>query len=210
VGTKSLPRVQAAGIFSFGDARRADEARLFRAFGRHGVLIRDRAAGIDERPVIPDREEKSISAEDTFLVDIEDKRRLETEIVRLADRTASRLRALGLVATTVRVKIRRADFKTYSRQCALGTSTHETAVISSAARRLLAGWLKEQPRAAVRLLGVGVSNLTAILQPDLFSGGQADPKAKLDEVVDGIRDRFGKTLLTRASLLPKAPGRSGA
>lgn len=203
VGNKSLPRVQSAGIFTFKDARCADDRTLTRAFGRGGTLMRERAAGIDDRPVIPDREEKSISAEDTFPVDIRERRALEIEVVRLADRTASRLRAQGLSAGTVKLKIRRADFKTYSRQCSLGTSTHDTAVITAAARELLAAWIKEQPRAAVRLLGVGVSQLAEVLQPDLFAGGTADPTGKLDGVVDEIRGRFGKAVLTRASLLPK-------
>jgi len=66
VGQKTLGRVQAAGILTFGDARRADDARLWRAFGRHGRAMQERACGIDDRPVEPDVEEKSISAEDTF------------------------------------------------------------------------------------------------------------------------------------------------
>src|SRR5882757_1037374 len=70
VGQKSLPGVQAAGIQTFGDLRHATDATLWRAFGKHGKAMRDRAAGVDDRPVEPNREEKSISAEETFAVDI--------------------------------------------------------------------------------------------------------------------------------------------
>jgi DNA polymerase IV len=170
--------------------------------------MRDRASGIDDRPVVADREEKSISAEDTFMVDIEDHAKLQVEILRLSDRTATRLRLQELVAGTVNVKIRRADFTTYTRQKTLGTPTQETAVIASAAKALLTEWLKEQPRAAIRLLGVGVSSLSAPMQADLFAASAAPgAAAPLDKLVDGIRDRFGKELLTRASLLSKTPGR---
>ena len=70
VGQKTLPTVLAAGIRTFGDARTAGEAVLWRAFGKHGNAMRDRAAGLDERPVESEREEKSISAEQTFDADI--------------------------------------------------------------------------------------------------------------------------------------------
>jgi len=205
VGQKSLPRVHAAGIRTFGDARGADDEQLWRAFGKHGKTMRDRASGIDDRPVEPDRDEKSISAEDTFGVDIRDHAQLQVELLRLADRTAARLRAHQLFAATVNVKIRRADFTTYTRQRALGAPTHDTAVIAAAAKALLAKWLATQPRAAVRLLGVGVSDLREGVQQDLFAGARTSP-ARLDDAVDGIRERFGKGLLTRASLLQKPPG----
>jgi DNA polymerase-4 len=205
VGTKTLARVQAAGIHTFGDARSADDAQLYRAFGKHGKTMRDRASGIDDRPVEPDRDEKSISAEDTFAVDIREHTQMQIELLRLADRTATRLRAHQLFAATVNVKIRRADFTTYTRQRTLGAPTRDTAVIAAAAKELLAAWLGTQPRAAVRLLGVGVSDLRNGVQQDLFAGGRTAP-ARLDDAVDGIRERFGKALLTRASLLRKPPG----
>lgn len=206
VGQKTLPTVQAAGIHTFGDARRADEQTLWRAFGKHGKAMRDRASGLDDRPVEADREEKSISAEETFGVDIRSPAELTAQLKALADRTASRLRAQQLLAGRVSVKIRRADFSTYTRQRALAPPTQETAVISAAAETLLKEWLGSQPRAAIRLLGVGVADLQAQRQPDLFSGTQPDSGSRLDSAVDGIRDRFGDGLLTRASLLPRGPG----
>jgi DNA polymerase IV len=206
VGQKTLPTVLAAGIHTFGDARTASEAVLWRAFGTHGKAMRDRAAGLDDRPVEPSREEKSISAEETFDTDIRAPAQLCAQLKALADRTASRLRAHKLLAGRVSVKIRRGDFTTYTRQRALEPPTQDTAVVSAAAEALLNGWLASQPRAAVRLLGVGVSDLQDIRQQDLFSGRQPDIGSRLDSAVDGIRDRFGQGLLTRASLLPKGSG----
>jgi DNA polymerase IV len=203
VGQKTLPRVVEAGIHTFGDARRASDAVLWRAFGKHGKAMRDRACGIDDRPVEPDREEKSISAEETFDTDIRAAGELKALLGALADRTASRLRAHKLLAGRVTVKIRRRDFATYTRQRGLEPATQDTAAVSAAAEELLLAWLKSQPGAAVRLLGVGVSDLTVQRQSDLFSGALPPEAARLDSAVDGIRDRFGRGLLTRASLLPR-------
>jgi DNA polymerase-4 len=203
VGQKSLSGVRAAGIQTFGDLRRADDATLWRAFGRHGRAMRDRAAGIDDRSVEPNREEKSISAEETFAVDIRDAAELERQLTRLADRTAARLRAHALAAGLVTIKVRRGDFTTYTRQRPVLPPTQETAVVCGVARGLLKDWLRKQPDAAVRLLGVGVGDLQTQRQADLFTG--VPQESRLDATVDGIRERFGKSLLTRASLLPRTP-----
>jgi DNA polymerase IV len=208
VGQKSLPAVHAAGIRTFGDLRRADDETLRQAFGKHGKAMRDRAAGIDERVVEPDREEKSISAEETFALDIRDGNELKRRLVHLADRTAGRLRAHELVAGRVTVKIRRADFTTYTRQRAVEPPTQDTAVVSRMAQALLAEWLDIQSDAAVRLLGVGVGDLQMQRQGDLFSQGSPEG-SRLDATIDGIRDRFGAALMTRASLLPRSSGGTG-
>jgi DNA polymerase-4 len=208
VGQKSLPGVHAAGIHTFGDLRRAADATLWRAFGKHGKVMRDRASGLDDRPVQPDRAEKSISAEETFAADIRERDELKRQLWHLADRTAARLRTQDLAAGRVTVKIRRADFTTYTRQQGVEPPTQDTMVISSVAQVLLEEWLRTQPRAAVRLLGVGVGHLQTLQQYDLFSAGPPQ-ESRLDATVDGIRHRFGSALLTRASLLPRTPGGSG-
>jgi hypothetical protein len=107
----------------------------------------------------------------------------------------------------VSVKIRRGDFTTYTRQRTVEPPTQETAIVSSAAKALLEQWLATQPDAAVRLLGVGVSDLQTLPQADLFAGGPAQ-SSRLDSAIDGIRDRFGSDMLTRASLLSRTPSGS--
>jgi DNA polymerase-4 len=207
VGPKTLPALHAEGILTCGDLRSAGDAALWRAFGKYGKTMCERASGIDDRPVLPDREEKSISAEETYAMDIQGSARLTIELLRLADRTASRLRAHDLAAGTVSVKIRRDDFTTYTRQRSLGSPTQDTAIVSAAAKSLLDRWLATQPDAAVRLLGVGVSDLQLLPQGDLFAGDAAQG-SRLDSAIDGIRDRFGSGMLTRASLLSRTPGDS--
>jgi DNA polymerase-4 len=208
IGPKTLPAVHAAGIRSVGDLHRAGEEALWRALGKHGRVMRERAAGFDDRPVEPNREEKSISAEETYARDIRGSAPLNVELLRLADRAASRLRAQGLAAGKVSVKIRRADFTTCTRQRALRQPTQDSAVVASVAKTLLEQWLATQPDAAVRLLGVGVGNLRMMPQADLFGGGPSQ-SSRLDTAIDGIRDRFGSRLLTRASLL-RDPDGSGS
>ena len=208
VGQKSLPAVKAAGIYTFGDLRRADEAALWRAFGKQGRTMQLLAAGIDERPVDAVREEKSISAEETFAADLRDPVLLVRQLTGLADRAAARLRAHTLAAGRVTVKIRSADFTTCTRQCALKPPTQDTAAVCAAARRLFLQWSSAHGDAAVRLLGVGVGDLRPMGQADLFETGQRRD-SQLDAAVDDIRHRFGADVLTRASLLPPsrdAPG----
>jgi DNA polymerase IV len=204
IGPRTLPAVHAAGIRSFGDLRRAGDDVLRRVFGKHATAMRERASGLDDRPVEPNRAEKSISAEETYAADIRGSALLSVEILRLADRAASRLRAQGLAAGRVSVKIRRGDFTTFTRQRALGSATQDTAVVSAVAQNLLGEWLADQPNAPIRLLGVGVGGLNPLQQGDLFAVGAASG-SRLDAAIDGIRDRFGRSMLTRASLLPRGP-----
>jgi len=205
VGPKSMPAVHAAGIFTFGDLQRAGDEALWRAFGARGKSMRALAAGIDDRPVVADRETKSISTEQTFASDIRGAAQLKAQLTGLADRTAARLRAHDLVAGCVTVKIRRADFMTHTRQRALEPPTQDTAAICAMAHLLLSEWLGRDPDAAVRLLGVGAADLQQQRQSDLFLAPQPRD-SRLDAAVDGIRDRFGSTALTRASSLARPRG----
>jgi DNA polymerase-4 len=96
LGRKTGTRVEAAGIHTLGELRGAPDALLWPIFGRYSAWIRERASGVDERPVQPDMEDKSLSAEDTFEADIADPRLLQRELARLADLAGSRLRGRGL------------------------------------------------------------------------------------------------------------------
>jgi DNA polymerase-4 len=201
LGPKTAPRVEALGIHTLGELRRAKTATLRPVFGRYAERVQQRAAGIDDRPVVPDIEELQISAEETFDTDIADHAQLHAELTRLADRSAARLRARRLVAACVVIKIRRKDFTTYTRQRHIEPPTQETRVIAKVAAALLDAWLGTQPTAALRLLGVGVSQLSPALQMELFATPESERNQQLDQAVDDIRDRFGRRKLTRASSL---------
>jgi len=205
LGAKTAPKVEALGIRTLGELRQASSSRLRAIFGRYTERLQQRAAGIDDRPVIPDLDEKQISAEETFETDIADRAKLQAEIARLADRTCARLRAKNLVAGCVTVKIRRKDFTTYTRQRHFEPPTQETKVIARIAAELLDAWLKTQPRAALRLLGVGVGEIGPDVQPDLFAAPQTEKNKQLDAAVDQIRKKFGTVALKRASSLEPSP-----
>jgi len=211
LGRKLGERVEAAGVATLGELRSASDTVLWPIFGRDSQRMRDRASGIDERPVMSEWDEKSISAEETFFTDLGDHGRMQAEILRLADRASQRMRAQNLAAGCVAVKIRRADFTTFTRQKRFEPSTTDSRTIAKVAAELLAAWLGEQPRAKVRLLGVGVNHLHAADQMDLFAGpsgvgaGNAATTA-LDATVDLIRERFGNLAVRRGSALPEARG----
>ena len=206
LGAKTAPKVEALGIRTLGDLRHANPARLRPVFGRYAERVLQRAAGIDTRPVVPDQDEKQVSAEETFDADIADHARLRSEIVRLADKVGARLRSRGLAASCVTVKIRRGDFTTCTRQRRFEPPTQETRVITSIATTLLDAWLATQPRAALRLLGVGVSGLAPATQLDLFTAPQTARNRELDAAVDRIRARFGRVSLAPASSLARPAG----
>ena len=201
IGNKTAARVEEQGLFTLGQLRRAPESVLWPLFGRDTRRIRERAAGIDDRPVITDAAEKQISSEETFDEDIRDHGRLCAALANLAERTASRLRARELKAGLVIVKIRRRDFATFTRQRSFSPATQETRLITQLATELLRGWFDEQPRVAVRLLGVGVGHLAPAQQLDLFAAAEDAGSSKLDEAVDGIRGKFGEKSLRRGSSL---------
>jgi DNA polymerase-4 len=203
LGAKTAPKVEALGIHTLGELRQASPARLRPIFGRYTERVQQRAAGIDDRPVLADVDEKQISAEETFETDIADRGKLQAEVARLADKACARLRGKGLVAGCVTVKIRRQDFTTYTRQKHIEPATQETRLIARVAADLLDGWLGEQPRAALRLLGVAVSDLGEEVQGDLFAATDATRNRQLDTAVDRIRERFGNVALRRASSLEK-------
>jgi DNA polymerase IV len=211
LGRKLGERVEAAGIATLGQLRRAPDSQLWPIFGRDAQRMRERASGIDERPVMSEWDEKSISAEETFFSDLVEHARMQAEVLRLADRASARMRAQNLATGCVQVKIRRADFTTFTRQKRFEPSTTDSRTIAKVAAELLAAWLAEQPRARVRLLGVGMNHLHAADQMDLFASTSAAPEAQagstaLDSAVDLIRERFGNFALRRGSALPEARG----
>lgn len=201
IGNKTAPHLEGIGIHTLRDLRLAPDAVLRPMFGRYTAQLKARAAGIDDRPVIAEWDEKQVSSEETFDEDIRDAAQQHDQLARLADRTASRLRAQGWLAGIVVVKIRRKDFKTYTRQMQLQPATQQTRPIALAAARLLDEWRAEQPGAALRLLGVAARDLNSIPQLELFSTADQRRDRHLDAAIDGIRAKFGRDALAPASAL---------
>ena len=207
LGRKLGERVEAAGLRTLGELRTAPDAVLWPLFGRDSARMRERASGIDDRPVQPDLEEKSLSAEDTFAQDIGDPHRLDAQLCRLADLAGERLRARGLVAGRVGVKIRRHDFATFSRQRLIAPATQEGRTLRNVARELLSRWLTEHAGAKLRLLGVVLTDLSPASQLGLFDAdrqpraGQGGRDPRLDAALDEVRARFGTDALRRGNTI---------
>jgi DNA polymerase-4 len=201
IGRETLARLRPFGIETIADLRLAPDHQLESVFGRYTQRARARASGVDDRPVVPVRADKSISAEETFDTDLDQRADMHRQLLQLAEKTASRLRAKELVAGTVQVKIRQTDFTTFTRQSTLRPPTNGTEVLYRAATRLLDQWLLDYPDARLRLLGVGGSALVRDAQPDLFAQGAAPGRKELDHAVDEIRSRFGSASVSRARAL---------
>ena len=201
IGRETLAKLKRVGIETIADLRRGPDRDLEPIFGKFTQRTRDRASGIDDRPVISSRADKSISAEETFDSDLAEIPAMNRQLLRLSERTASRIRAKELVAGTVQVKIRRADFSTFTRQRALRPPGNSTDQLYEAAKGLLHDWLLDFPGARIRLLGVGGSDLNKDAQPDLFAPDVAAGGTQLDQTVDEIRDRFGSLSVGRARTL---------
>jgi DNA polymerase IV len=193
LGRKTGARVEAAGIHTLAELRSAPDAVLWPLFGRYTACMRERAAGVDERSVLPDLEEKSLSAEDTFEHDLADPRALHSELARLVELAGTRLRARELVAGCIGVKIRRHDFRTFTRQRAVSPATASGRVIAGVAAELLGRFLGAHPGAKLRLLGVVLTELKPAAQLGLFE--DARRAVRLDAAVDEARARFGERAL---------------
>lgn len=203
IGRRTLARLHGLGVRSIADLRTASAESLRPVFGRYTARVRERSAGVDERPVVVHRPEKSVSAEQTFDEDLTTFDEQERRLLRLAERTGARLRAKRLVAGTVQVKIRAADFSTHTRQTRLHPPGNATRALFDTARELLAAWRDEYPGRSIRLLGVGAAELTAAEQLDLFDSASDGGGSGLDQTVDRIRERFGTTALSRARSLDR-------
>jgi len=203
IGKETLKRLERIRVHTVHDLRTAPNGDLEPIFGRFTQKTRDRASGIDARPVLPSREEKSISAEETYDQDLSKPDDMNREILRLAERTATRLRKASLAAGTIQIKVRRADFTTYTRQKRVQPPANGTDQIYAIAKTLLDAWLSSNPGTKVRLLGVGGSKLAPAEQPDLFASDPNESSSAIDETVDEIREKFGLASVGRAKTLDR-------
>jgi DNA polymerase-4 len=167
VGPATGDQLRRAGLHTVDELAEAGEDELVRLLGRaHGQALYAMAVARDERPVVAEREAKSVSVEDTYDVDIHDRLRVGLEVQRLADRCVQRLRGAGLSGRTIVLKVRRYDFSTLTRSETLRGPTDDPAVVREAVARLLDS---VDTTGGVRLLGVGVSGLADYTQEDLFA-----------------------------------------
>ncbi len=196
VGKVAQARLAADGFRLIADLQQADETDLMRRYGMEGRRLVRLAHGIDPRPVAPDRETKSVSAETTFERDIASLRPLERTLWDLSEKVSARLKAKDIAGSTVTLKLKTADFRLRTRARTLGDPTQLAAKIFAAGRDLLK---REIDGSKFRLLGIGVSALTGAhdADPADLVDQSAMRGAAAERAVDRLRRRFGRTAVVK-------------
>ncbi len=209
VGPKTAERLTRLGIQTVGELADLPLAMLISSLGEaNGHHLHEVSNGRDERPVVPGRETKSISQEETFATDVFDGELMHRELVRMSDSVASRLRAAGVRGRTVSIKARYPDFQTVTRSLTLERPTDQAPRILAVADELLS---KVDVDLGLRLLGVGVSGLTSEIQDQLSfddlagttTGEQAASSVASTQAIDEIRARFGQAAIGPAAIVTK-------
>jgi DNA polymerase-4 len=212
VGPATRRRLDRFGVRTIGDLAALPEDTITGAVGvAHGQHLRALAWNRDEREVEPERRVKSIGHEETFPRDVHDRSILEREVLRFADRVASRLRKSGLAGRTVQLKIRYSDFRTITRSRTLAEPTDLAADLARTGAALLAA---VDLGDGVRLLGLSIQQLdtASAVQGALGLGDEVSPtdteeahrqRGDFERSIDRVRARYGDDAVVPARLMPE-------
>lgn len=201
VGAKTKEVLAKMGISTVADVAATPVSSLKKVLGATGEHVHQLAWGIDPRPVTPVRLEKSIGAEETFATDTDDDALLRRELLRLSHRTAGRLRSSGMVARTVALKLRFADFSTITRSRTVQTPVDSAQLIYAVALQLLES---VGTRAmAVRLVGVRAEQLEEAARTSLqLSIDRRDDNWRAaEQALDEVARKFGNKSVLPARLM---------
>ncbi len=206
VGAKTADVLARMGIRTVADVAATPVSSLKKVLGASGEHVHRLAWGIDPRAVTPVRLEKSIGAEETFAVDTSDDALLHRELLRLCHRTAERLRASGLVARTVALKLRYADFSTVTRSRTVHAPLDSAQLLYAVAVQLLES-LGDRTM-TVRLVGVRAEHLEAAAQTSLqLSFDRRDDNWRAaEQALDRVTEKFGSKSVLPARLLDPGSG----
>jgi DNA polymerase IV len=202
VGEKTAEQLARLGLRTVADIAHTPESTLRRALGQAaGQHLYELSWGRDPRPVVPEQTEKSIGAEETFAVDVDDSDVVLREVLRLSERTAARLRAGQVVGRTVVLKVRFADFTTITRSRTLSEPTDVARVVYACARSLCEALRLE--RARIRLVGVRVEGLLPASEQhrQLLLDERPQGWREAERAADRATARFGAESVRPASLL---------
>jgi len=206
VGERTEEQLQRLGLKTVGDIARTPVSTLQRALGdAHGRHLFELSWGRDERKVVRDEPDRSIGAEETFPIDVDDPEVVRTEILRLSERVAARLRAAQVKGRTVVLKVRFADFTTITRSRTLDQPVDVAQDIYRACAQLHAGLGLQ--RARLRLVGVRVEKLQGAdtVAEQLTLGARDQGWREAEEVMDRAASRYGQDSLRPARLVQPRP-----
>lgn len=194
IGQKTEPKLKSLGIDTIGKLSAMPPKALKSHFGASGEVLQRFASGIDDREVEPPAAAKSTSRETTFSQDTKDPAMLESTLRYLGERVGADLRQKGKRARCVTLKLRYGDFTTITRRRTLSQSTDSDQAIFETGQGLLKRALAGEKR-AVRLIGIGVSELVeAGRQLDMMDGS-AQRQEQLNKAIDRIRKKYGFTAI---------------
>jgi DNA polymerase-4 len=201
VGAKTGEVLAKMGIRTVADVAATPVSSLKKVLGATGEHVHQLAWGIDPRPVTPVRLEKSIGAEETFATDTDDEALLRRELLRLSHRTAARLRSSGMVARTVALKLRFADFSTVTRSRTVQTPVDSAQLIYAVALQLLESLGTRAM--AVRLVGIRAEQLEEAARTSLqLSIDRRDENWRAaEQALDEVTRRFGSKSVLPARLM---------
>jgi len=196
VGKTTQARLERDGFRLIRDLQKADERELMRRYGSEGLRLARLAHGVDERPVSPERETKSVSAETTFNRDRAAFRALERQLWELSERVSARLKSKEIAGSTVTVKLKTSDFRLRTRARSLTYPTQLATRIFAAGRDLLA---RETDGTSFRLIGIGVSALGAAQDADPVDlvDRNGSRLAAAEHAMDRLRSRYGDSAVVK-------------
>jgi DNA polymerase IV len=198
VGEKTAAVLRDFGVQTIGDLAALPVEAMERRFGRHGASLVARAHGLDADPVATGEPAKSIGHEHTFGHDTAEREVIERTLLGMADGVAWRLRAAGLKAATITLKLRDTSFVTITRQTTLDVPADLTEPIFDAAATLLRRELHGQ---RIRLVGVTASNFRDREQLAMFEAADEPRRHQAAEAMDTIRRKYGERSVTRGRLV---------
>lgn len=199
VGPKTAQRLHAQGVRAIGELAALRPQLLRAQFGKMGEYLHQRASGIDQSPVEPSHERKSVSQDHTFEKDTAEPSVVEAKLLELSEGVARQLRQESWRARTITLRLRYANFHTITRSRTLSQPTDLGDTLYKVGLELLRHEWSGQP--LVRLVGIGASNLVAATTAPvgLFDQEQ-EKRRKLDRTVDRLRERFGDNALRRGGI----------
>jgi DNA polymerase IV len=203
LGPKGQKRVEALGCRSIGDVAQIERSKLERSLGSLGAHIHKLANGDDPRPVIPHHDPLSVGAEQTLEDDVLGAAAIRPHLLASSDRIARRLRASGVSAGGVRVKLKTASFRIFTRQRPLPFPTRHARDLYEASVGLLDQFDLREPMRLVGVTAYELSEGDAPAQADLFAEDERRRDARLDEAIDKVVERFGGAALRRGSELDR-------
>ena len=203
VGPKTNEALERLGLHTVGDIAQTPQQTLIRALGQAaGESLYELAWGRDDRDVIPEEPDKSISAAETFDRDIDDPEIVAKEILRMCERASSRMRERSLFAKTITLKVRFADFTTVNRSKALPLPIDTTHEIYEVAKALYEALSIE--RARIRLVGVSLENLHTDTHEQLVLGARESSWRELQGGIDAAKARFGRDSVRPGRLIDES------